>query len=107
MAFPSRPGSAFQQPQLRRVPSGVAPQRTASGCPPLAARRWMTPGWGRELWTKGVARKPGGHAATVALYFIYSNFARVHPTLRVTPATEAGVTNHTWSIDAIVGLLAR
>ena len=31
------------------------------------------------------------HAATVALYFMYYNFARVHQTLRVTPAMEAGM----------------
>ena len=27
----------------------------------------------------------------VALYFMYYNFGRVHQTLRVTPAMEAGV----------------
>jgi hypothetical protein len=30
------------------------------------------------------------HAATIALYFMYYNFARVHQTLPVTPAMEAG-----------------
>ena len=34
------------------------------------------------------------------------NFARVHQTLRVTPAMEAGVADHVWSIEEIVGLLA-
>ena len=32
-------------------------------------------------------------------------FGRVHQTLRVTPAMEAGVANHVWSIEEIVGLL--
>jgi hypothetical protein len=42
---------------------------------------------------------------TVALYFMYYNFARVHQTLRVTPAMEAGIADHIWSIEEIVGLL--
>lgn len=33
------------------------------------------------------------------------NFARIHQTPRVTPATEAGITDHVWSIDEIVELL--
>ena len=45
------------------------------------------------------------HAAAVALYFMHYNFGRVRQTLRVTPATEAGVSDHVWSIEEIVGLL--
>ena len=41
----------------------------------------------------------------VALYFTYYNFGRVHQTLRVTPAMEAGIADHVWSIEDIVGLL--
>lgn len=33
------------------------------------------------------------------------NFGRVHQTLRVTPAMEAGVSDHVWSIEEIVALL--
>ena len=36
---------------------------------------------------------------------MYYNFARVHQTLRVTPAIEAGTTDHVWSIEEIVDLL--
>jgi hypothetical protein len=46
------------------------------------------------------------HAAAIALYFMYYNFARVHQTLRVTPAMEAGIATHVWSIEEIVALLA-
>ncbi len=42
----------------------------------------------------------------VALYFMYYNFARVHQTLRVTQAMEAEITDHVWSIEEIVELLA-
>jgi len=44
-------------------------------------------------------------AATVALYFMYYDFARVHQTLRVMPAIKAGIADHVWSIEEIVGLL--
>ena len=42
----------------------------------------------------------------VALYFMFYNFARVHQTLRVTPAMEAGIADHIWKIEEIVGLLS-
>ena len=51
------------------------------------------------------SKKIENHAAAVALYFMYYNFGRVHQTLRVTPAMEAGVSDHVWSIEEIVGLL--
>ena len=41
----------------------------------------------------------------VALYFLFYNFARVHSTLRVTPAMEAGLSDHVWTIDEICALL--
>lgn len=55
----------------------------------------------------GVAKHPvlklltdlGCAAAAVALYFMHYNFCRVHKSLRVTPAMEAGVTNHVWTLE--------
>lgn len=35
---------------------------------------------------------------------MHYNFARIHKTLRVTPATEAGVADHVWSLDEIARL---
>ena len=55
--------------------------------------------------TNGFSKKLENHAAMVALYFMYYNFARVHQTLRVTPAIEAGIADHVWNIEEIVGLL--
>ena len=43
----------------------------------------------------------------VALYFRFYNFNRAYQTLRVTPAMEAEIADHVWSIDEIVGLLGR
>jgi hypothetical protein len=55
--------------------------------------------------TNAFSKKLENHAATVALYFMYYNFGRVHQTLRVTPVMEAGIADHVWSIEEIVGLL--
>lgn len=41
----------------------------------------------------------------VALHSLHYNFARIHPTLRLTPAMEAGVADHLWSLKEVVGLL--
>jgi len=38
---------------------------------------------------------------------MYYNFARVHQTLRVTPAMEACISDHVWSVEEIVGLLEK
>ena len=55
--------------------------------------------------TNGFSKKLKNHATTVALYFMYYNFGRVHQTLRVTPAMEAGISDHVWAIEEIVALL--
>jgi len=36
---------------------------------------------------------------------MWYNFARVHQTLRVTPAIEAGLSDHVWTIEEILSLL--
>ena len=38
---------------------------------------------------------------------MYYNFGRVHQTLRVTPAMEAGVSDHVWTIEEMVNLLEK
>ena len=57
--------------------------------------------------TNGFSKKAENQPHAVALYFLHYNFARVHKTLRVTPAMEAGLANHVCSIEEIVGLLDR
>lgn len=52
--------------------------------------------------TNGFSKKLENHAYAVALYFMYYNFCRVHQTLRVTPAMEAGIANHVWSIEEMI-----
>jgi len=55
--------------------------------------------------TNAFSKKVENHEAAVALHFMHYNFARVHQTLRVTPAMEAGVSDHVWSLEEIMGLL--
>jgi hypothetical protein len=43
----------------------------------------------------------------VAMYHAYYNFCRVHQALRVAPAMESGLTDHIWSLEELVGLLAE
>lgn len=57
--------------------------------------------------TNAFSKKVENHAAAVALYFMWYNFGRVHQTIRVTPAMEAGVTDRVWTVEDIVGLLDR
>jgi hypothetical protein len=39
----------------------------------------------------------------VALHFAYYNFCRVHKSLRITPAMQAGLTDHVWTIAELLG----
>lgn len=52
--------------------------------------------------TNGFSKKYESHKAAVALHFAYYNFCKLHQTLRVTPAMEAGVTDHVWTIEKLV-----
>jgi hypothetical protein len=45
------------------------------------------------------------HGSGGNLYFLHYNFCRVHQTLRVTPAMEAGLADHIWSLEELVELL--
>jgi hypothetical protein len=45
-----------------------------------------------------------GGKARAALHFMFYNFGRIHQTLRVTPAMEAGLTDHVWTLEEIAEL---
>jgi hypothetical protein len=55
--------------------------------------------------TNGFSKKVANHCAAIALHFMHYNFGRVHKTLRVTPAMEAGVSDHVWSLAEIAALV--
>jgi IS1 family transposase len=54
--------------------------------------------------TNAFSQKVENHAHAVALHFMYYNFGRIHKTLRVTPAMEAGVSDHVWSWEEMASL---
>jgi len=55
--------------------------------------------------TNGFSKKVENHAYAVALYFMYYNLCRVHQTLRVTLAMEAGICDHVWSVEELCALI--
>jgi IS1 family transposase len=54
--------------------------------------------------TNGFSKKIENHMHAIALHYMYYNFARIHRTLRCSPAMEAGVSKTLWSISDIVAL---
>ena len=56
--------------------------------------------------TNGFSKKVENHAYAVAIHYMHYNFCRVHKTLRLTPAMEAGLTDHVWTIEEMLGKVA-
>jgi IS1 family transposase len=54
--------------------------------------------------TNGFSKKVENLAFAVALHFMHYNFCRIHQTLRVTPAMQAGLTDHVWTLQEIAAL---
>ena len=52
-------------------------------------------------------KKVENHVHAVSLHMMFYNFCRIHKTLRITPAMAAGVSDHVWSVEEIVALVAR
>ena len=57
--------------------------------------------------TNAFSKKIENHAYAVAVHFLYCNFVRIHQTLRVTPAMQAGITDHAWTLDEFAALLSN
>jgi len=52
--------------------------------------------------TNGFSKKLENHMHAISLHFMYYNFCKIHKTLRVTPAMEAKIDDHVWSLDEVV-----
>lgn len=57
--------------------------------------------------TNAFSKKVENHSYAIALHFVYYNFCKIHKTLRVTPAMEAGLTADVMEIADIVRLIDR
>lgn len=57
--------------------------------------------------TNAFSKKVANHCAAINLYFLHYNFARVHQTLKTSPAVKAGIADHVWSVEEMVALIAQ
>lgn len=55
--------------------------------------------------TNAFSKKVENHMHAISLHFMYYNFGKVHKTLRVTPAMQAGIADHVWSLEEIAELV--
>lgn len=54
--------------------------------------------------TNAFSKKIENHECAIALHFMHYNFARIHKSLRLTPAMEAGLSDHVWTLEEIANL---
>lgn len=54
--------------------------------------------------TNGFSKKAQNHQHALAIYYMHYNFGRIHKSLRVTPAMEAGISDHIWRLEEIAKL---
>ena len=52
--------------------------------------------------TNGFSKKWENHWAALCPWFGYYNFCRIHRSLRITPAMEAGITDHVWDLSEVL-----
>jgi IS1 family transposase len=57
--------------------------------------------------TNAFSKTCENHEHMLSIYYAYYNFVRVHQTLKTTPAVAAGIADHVWTLEEIVGLLER
>jgi IS1 family transposase len=54
--------------------------------------------------TNAFSKKVQNHACAIGLHYMFYNFGRIHKTLRVTPAMQAGIADHVWTLEEIAKL---
>jgi IS1 family transposase/transposase-like protein len=52
--------------------------------------------------TNAFSKRFANHWAAVVLWYTWYNFGRVHRSLRCTPAMEAGISDHVWSVRELL-----
>jgi IS1 family transposase len=57
--------------------------------------------------TNAHSKKAENHTHAVAIHYMHYNFCRIHQTLRVTPAMEAGIASTVWTVDDLIALLPK
>lgn len=90
----------------RKVISGAPNDKHI--CTSIIERQNLTMRMGIRRFTRltnGFSKKIENHVHAISLHYMFYNFAKIHQSLRMTPAMAAGVSNHVWSIAEIVALL--
>ena len=110
-------GEASQEERRRYSPAKclAAEKRRIEGDPDPAAvstshveRHNLSMRMGMRRFTRltnGFSKKLENHLHMVSLYAVHYNFCRIHKSLRVTPAMEAGLTNTLHDMDWLVNLV--
>lgn len=57
--------------------------------------------------TNAFSKRFVSHVRMVAIYTMFYNFIRIHKTLRVTPAMQAGLTERVWGFEDIIARMDR
>jgi hypothetical protein len=92
----ANPHPVCGEPDLKHVSTSFAERQNLSMR--MSMRRYTR-------LTNGFSKKVENMKHAVALNFMFYNYCRIHQTLRVTPAMEAGLTDHVWEIEELVRLL--
>jgi IS1 family transposase len=110
-------GPAPEGPEVRYSPAQCmgAKKAVISGMPDFAhvstsytERQNLSMRMGMRRFTRltnAFSKKVENLEHMTALYFMNYNFCRIHQTLRVTPAMEAGVADHVWSVEEIIEMI--
>jgi IS1 family transposase len=110
-------GAPSDKPDTRYSPAACIGTRTATLCghpdpqhvsTSYVERQNLNLRMGLRRFTRltnAFSKKFEYHCHMVAIYHAYYNFCRVHQTLRVTPAMEAGLADHIWTVEELVGIL--
>jgi hypothetical protein len=74
-------------------------------CTSIIERSNLSLRMGQRRWTRltnAFGRKWENQWAAVILWYTYYNFCRIHKSLRVTPAMEAGITDYVWDLAELL-----
>ena len=91
--------------EVKRISGNPDPKKISTS---YVERQNLTMRMGMRRFTRltnGFSKKVENHTYHLALHYMYYNFCRVHKTLRVTPAMEAGITDHVWTLTEIIELI--
>jgi hypothetical protein len=114
---PSEPVWYWVSLDIHSLALGFLPVKIVSGDPDpqhvstiFVERQNLTTQMQMQRFTRltiGHSKKVDNHRHMVALHYMHYNFCRAHQTLRCTPAMEAGLTHHVWTIGELCALLPK